>query len=308
MPFIALTDDHDYTNNAWMTFAENHQPTGVYPNNQGSGIPTPNPSLQGAGFDLTPYPEGDYYLRMEAAMKAWFEYMPIREGSTVYSGNAGNVGSAANDAAVVGAAAAAAYPGPYWNAATNQPTSLYFDSNFNQAVPGSAAPNVTAIVRWRLAKQSRSFDFGGVMTYALSENRLSYRSSSAAADQNGHNSPRSPTNMASVSAAIAALPGSNPSQWPQAAIQNVYRAYQSELSLQGGYVNCSTAFVDGPINGGCWQSYNNPNQHVIGDAQVSQVGSFFKASKAKNIPFQARACTHPVDGRSHLCRQRLPFE
>ena len=286
VPFIPLTDDHDYVNNAWMTFAENHQPTGVYPNNQGSqAASAPTPNLQGAGFDLTPYPEGDYYQRMAAALQAWFEYMPIREGAAVYSGN-GNTGSAATDATVVGAAANSAYPGPYWNSAIGQPTRAFLDSNSNQAVPGSAAPNVTAIMRWRLSKQARSFDFPGVMTYALTEDRVAFRTAAAAANQNGYYSTKSVTGMGGVTAAIAALPGSDPSQWPASAIQNVYKAYQAELALQGGYVNCSTDFVDGPITGGCWESYSNPNQHLIGNSQVNKVGAAFQASKAKNIPFQ----------------------
>jgi hypothetical protein len=133
VPFIALTDDHDYTNNAWMTTAENHQ-TGGSPNLQG-GNPT------GAGFDTTPYPEGDYYVRISNALAAWFSYMPIREGAQVYSGT-GNVGNVATDFTTVNAAATAQFPGPYWNSVTNTPTANCYTplglglNSQVQAVPG----------------------------------------------------------------------------------------------------------------------------------------------------------------------------
>ena len=47
-------------NNAWMTGAQNHQPSGVYPG---------GPASQGAGYAPTPYPEGDYYRRIQAALQ-----------------------------------------------------------------------------------------------------------------------------------------------------------------------------------------------------------------------------------------------
>ena len=48
-PFIAVWDDHEITNDAWRDGAENHQPD-----------------------------EGDFTLRKQAALKAYFEWMPIR--------------------------------------------------------------------------------------------------------------------------------------------------------------------------------------------------------------------------------------
>lgn len=51
-PFIAIWDDHEFTNNAWTGGAENH--------NEG---------------------EGDWYERMAAARQAYFEWMPVREQS-----------------------------------------------------------------------------------------------------------------------------------------------------------------------------------------------------------------------------------
>ncbi len=50
VPLIAVWDDHEITNNAWRNGAENHQPD-----------------------------EGDYGLRKAAAIRAYYEWMPIRE-------------------------------------------------------------------------------------------------------------------------------------------------------------------------------------------------------------------------------------
>ena len=50
-PFICVWDDHEVANDAWTEGAENH----------------------------TPAAEGDYATRKAAALKAWFEWMPIRE-------------------------------------------------------------------------------------------------------------------------------------------------------------------------------------------------------------------------------------
>jgi len=50
-PFICVWDDHEVTNDAWTAGAENH----------------------------TPASEGDYAVRKAAALKAYFEWMPIRE-------------------------------------------------------------------------------------------------------------------------------------------------------------------------------------------------------------------------------------
>ena len=279
VPYIPLTDDHDSMNNPWMTFAENHQPTGLYPG---------NPSYQGAGFDTTPYPEGDFYLRIQAAMNTWFTYMPIRDGTAVVSGT-GNTGNVAADFAAVAAAATAAYGStPYFNTATNTLSAAYVSPAQAQAVPGAAAPNVTALLRWQLVKQMRSFTFPGLMTYALTEDRLSFRTSAQATDQNGYTSLLTPTGPATspVSAAIAALNGSNPALWSAASLQAVATAYKMEQSLGGQYSNCSTDLVDGPA---CYESYNNPNQHIIGTVGVNFVASAFKASKAASVPFQVWA-------------------
>lgn len=50
-PFVACWDDHEVTNNPWVGGAQNHQPED----------------------------EGDYELRRLAALKAYYEWMPIRE-------------------------------------------------------------------------------------------------------------------------------------------------------------------------------------------------------------------------------------
>jgi alkaline phosphatase D len=57
-PFIVVWDDHELTNNAWWGGAENHDP------NQG---------------------EGDWYVRRNAAVHAFFEWMPIREDARALS-------------------------------------------------------------------------------------------------------------------------------------------------------------------------------------------------------------------------------
>ena len=51
-PFIVVWDDHELANNAWSGGAENHNPE------------------QG---------EGDWFVRRNAAVQAFFEWMPIRE-------------------------------------------------------------------------------------------------------------------------------------------------------------------------------------------------------------------------------------
>lgn len=89
-----------------------------------------------------------------------------------------------------------------------------------------------------------------------------------------------------MAVAIAALNGTNPALWSAASLQAVQNAYLIEQSLQGQYANCSKDIVDGSA---CYQSYKNPNQHVIGTSGVNFVGSAFAASKAANIPFQVWA-------------------
>ena len=50
-PFICVWDDHEVANDTWMTGAENHQPA----------------------------TEGDFATRKAAALRAYYEWMPIRE-------------------------------------------------------------------------------------------------------------------------------------------------------------------------------------------------------------------------------------
>ena len=57
-PFIVVWDDHELTNNAWFGGAENHDP------DQG---------------------EGDWFVRRNAAVQAFFEWMPIREDARALS-------------------------------------------------------------------------------------------------------------------------------------------------------------------------------------------------------------------------------
>jgi alkaline phosphatase D len=56
-PFIVIWDDHEFANNAWKGGAENHQPR----------------------------KEGSWKRRKAAAMRAYFEWMPIREDGTTIS-------------------------------------------------------------------------------------------------------------------------------------------------------------------------------------------------------------------------------
>ena len=57
-PFIVVWDDHELTNNAWHGGAENHDP------DEG---------------------EGDWFIRRDAAVQAFFEWMPIREDARALS-------------------------------------------------------------------------------------------------------------------------------------------------------------------------------------------------------------------------------
>lgn len=57
-PFITVWDDHEFTNNAWWGGAENHQPENG---------------------------EGDWYARRNAAVQAYYEWMPIREHAATLS-------------------------------------------------------------------------------------------------------------------------------------------------------------------------------------------------------------------------------
>lgn len=52
-PFICVWDDHEVTNDSWVSGAENHQPE----------------------------TEGDYAVRKAAALRAYYEWMPIREAA-----------------------------------------------------------------------------------------------------------------------------------------------------------------------------------------------------------------------------------
>lgn len=59
VPMIAVWDDHEIANDAWKNGAENHQPA----------------------------TEGDYAVRRAAAVQAWHEWLPVRDGSdplTIY--------------------------------------------------------------------------------------------------------------------------------------------------------------------------------------------------------------------------------
>jgi len=274
VPLIMLPDDHEYTNNPWMTGAQNHQPTGG----------------QGAGLDKTAYPEGDFYVRMENALQAMYEYNPTREpGGVVYTGTA-QVGSTAADLTAVTAAAATAYPNPITSA-----TSTGYIVNGIQAIPGAPVSNITALDRSRLAGLTRSFDFGTLMTYALTEGRVAYRTSSAAVNNNGSSVPLGPTacpsgtfngttadaqcspvaraaiiaGIATLNAAGTSITWTQPATWTQAQITALNTAFT-------GMAASSTY-------------YNNPAEHVIGSSGVNFLSTKFTASKAANISFQAWA-------------------
>jgi alkaline phosphatase D len=68
-PFIVIWDDHELANNAWSGGAENHNPDKA---------------------------EGDWFVRRNAAVRAYFEWMPIREdaaslGPRIYRGSDGAI-------------------------------------------------------------------------------------------------------------------------------------------------------------------------------------------------------------------------
>lgn len=265
-------------NNAWQTYAENHQPSGVYSRS----------TSQGAGYDSTPYPEGDYYLRIQAALTSWFAYMPIRDGVTVVTGT-GNVGSVSADLATVNANAASTFPGPYFSSGAATPA---YYVNGNQAVPGAAATNVTSLMRWQMSMQQRAFTFPGLLTYALTEDRVAYRNSANAVDQNGYYSLITATQAPAVVAAMAKLTGS-PSTWSPAGIAAVTKAYQTAQSLQGAFYNCSTDVVDGPV---CFESFNSPNQHIIGTSAVNFIASTFGAATTPFQVWASQTCNFPSAG------------
>ena len=278
VPLISITDDHEYMNNAWMTFAENHQPTGVYPGGK---------SKQGAGFDQTPYPEGDFYTRMQSALEAFTTYMPIRDlpSSSVIT-TTGTSGSWSADTAAINTAATSAFGSTYYSGSSV--ASAYYDAaTLSQVVPGSAATNVTARMRWQMSKQQRAFTFPGLMTYAMTEDRVSYRTSAQAADQNGFYSSAGVTDLGALSPVVAAMNTyllGPPSNWSATALASVAQAYKLYTMPAGVNGNCSDS-----VDGGCTTSYSNPNNHLIGTNPIAWLGQQFAASKTASVPFQVWA-------------------
>ena len=249
VPLIMIPDDHEYANNAWMTGAENHQPFGS----------------DGAGFDQTLYIEGDWYLRMNAALQAMFEYMPLRGESAPVCSTTGCVGSAAADAAALAAAGASI------------------------SAPGSPATNVTSASRVRMAALRRSFTLNGLVTMTLLEDRVSARTSANAVNNNGMKLPLSafdcpsyglttvgdpqcsPVAQAALASGLASVGADgvsflSPVNWTVPMITALKTAYQS--------------MTTSPIY------YGNTSQHLVGTSAVSFLNSTFAASKAAGVPYQ----------------------
>ncbi|RBY81846.1 alkaline phosphatase [Blastococcus sp. TF02A-26] len=70
-PWITILDDHEVTNDAYATGAENHEEQD-----------DPQTEYTGPGAAEGVFPEGDFLARREAAYQAYFEWMPIREPET----------------------------------------------------------------------------------------------------------------------------------------------------------------------------------------------------------------------------------
>jgi alkaline phosphatase D len=250
VPMIAMQDDHDVTNDSWLTGAENHQPFGTY---EGSD-PVVAKSKQGAGFDLTPYPEGSFYDRVNVAMKAWFEYMPIEDPS---ASEIAAMSSATKDQTV--------------------------------GVPGSPVPELTATTRAMLKKLSRKFDFGGLITISVADARIAYRTSASAplnknsTSSESVSSPIAPTDLSTpCGQAMAGVifqngltnPAVGSSGWTTLQIAGVRAAC---LSMQ-----TSETY------------YGNKTQHIMGSYDIANLKSDFAASKAAGIPFQIYVSQSPV--------------
>jgi hypothetical protein len=274
-PLIMTADDHEYTNNPWMTGAQNHQVGGS----------------NGAGFDGTKYPEGDFYVRITNALQAMYEYNPIREQhSIVYTGASATGSAQADLTAVTGAA------NNQYRTVINSASDVGYLSGSTQAMPGAPVVNVTALARYRMLTLQRSFDFGTVLTVALTEDRVSYRTSANSELNNGALSPIGPMDCPSgnagafyvandplcspvAQAAVAlgmanrtatGISLSNPATWTQAQIANLSTTFSSSMMYNPMY-------------------YNNASQHIIGTTPVAWLGTTFAASKAANIKFQVWA-------------------
>jgi hypothetical protein len=178
-----------------MTGAENHQPHG----NHSSA------ANDGAGYDSTPHPEGEYYERMHWAMQAFSEYMPLRETSTA-------------DMDSIKAAVKAGAKSP-------------------QSFPGSPAKEVTDALRGVLASQTRAFDFGGLLTLMATEGRIGYRTSSAAVNNDGKMMPPS---LAAAGTAVAAatapvLAKGGPVNWTAADYASIHSAFLTQAYSKDFY-------------------------------------------------------------------------
>jgi glycerophosphoryl diester phosphodiesterase len=276
-PLIMTADDHEYTNNPWMTGAQNHNVAGS----------------SGAGFDNTKYPEGDFYVRITNALQAMYEYNPIREQhSVVYSGTTAT-GSAAADLTAVTTASNTQYPVPITDATVGG----YISGNA-QTMPGAPVTNITALTRYRMFTLQRAFTFSNVVTVALTEDRVSYRTSANSKLNNGALSPIGPTDcpsgnvgafyvandplcspvaqaavalgMATRTAAGTGISMNNPNTWTQAQIANLSSTFLNNMMYNPMY-------------------YNNASQHIIGTTPTNWLGTTFAASKTAGVKFQVWA-------------------
>jgi len=264
-------------NNAFMTGAENHQPFGN----------------AGAGYDTTPYPEGDFYQRINNAMQAWYEYMPIREPSAALLATTTAFNTALNTylTNATGAAAAFGY------------TSV-------QTIAGAPVTNLTAITRARIANQQRTFNFGGLITYVLTEDRLAFRTSAEALLNNGQylelgglDCPACPTLAPSCLvpqttqyvAAITNYSMQMPANFPTQCSPQLLGLLANSM-MTTNIVNFTSAQV-ATLNQlqvvtalEALQAYNgNITQHLIGTLPALYIGTQFAQSRAAGIPFQVWA-------------------
>ena len=260
-----------------MTGAENHNPYGN----------------AGAGYDTTLYPEGDYYNRINNAMQAWYEYFPIREpsASLLATTTAFNAALSTYIANATGAALAFGY------------TSV-------QTIAGSPVTNLTALTRARIANQQRTFNFGGLLTYVLTEDRAAFRTSGETALNNGQyealggfDCPACPGNSPSCLAVQAAQYGAaitNFSYQLPAAFPTQCSPQLLGLLISGmittNFKNWTGAQV-AQLNAlhvvqalEAFQAYNgNMTEHLIGTQAAIYIGAQFAQSKAAGVPYQAWA-------------------
>lgn len=172
-----------------------------------------------------------------------------------------------------------------------------------QALAGSNATNMTAITRARISNFQRTFNFGGLATMVLTEDRLGFRTSGEAVSTDGYYSvaggldcPQCPTSSAAclggaVQQFLAAQAGAPGYVYPDCSPELL-----GFLAATGGttnYVNFTAAQVaTGKQFVAALELLNvapyggNTAQHLIGTGPALYVGSQFAQSSAAGTPFQ----------------------